>query len=106
MDAPTSMPNGKSALAERLHQMIDEADRFLKSAAVTGDEKYDTVRTRIADQARQMRAQLDELDTRARSSARYAARVTDRTLHEHPYSAIGVAALAGLLIGYLITTRR
>jgi ElaB/YqjD/DUF883 family membrane-anchored ribosome-binding protein len=106
MDAPLStLSNSQSALAERLHHMIDEADRFLKSAASTGDEKFDAARTKVAEQVRQMRVQLEELDDRARSRARHAAQVTDRTVHDHPYAAIGIAAAAGLLIGFLAARR-
>jgi len=53
-----------------------------------------------------MRSQLDELEDSAIHKARHAARATDRTVHSHPYGAMGIAAAAGLLIGFLAATRR
>jgi ElaB/YqjD/DUF883 family membrane-anchored ribosome-binding protein len=101
----TPTVNAKAGLADSVHRMIDETDRFLKDAAASGDEKLDLVRGRLADQVRQLRAQLEELEDAARYKARHAARVTDRTVHEHPYSAMGIAAAAGLLIGFLAARR-
>ena len=95
----------KARLADRVHRVIDETDRFLKNAAASGDEKLDAVRNRLADQLRQMRLQLDEIEDSAVYKARHAARVTDRTVHEHPYGAMGIAAAAGLLIGFLAARR-
>jgi ElaB/YqjD/DUF883 family membrane-anchored ribosome-binding protein len=98
--------NSKQGLAQSLRHMVDEADRLLKSAAETGDEKFNAVRQQIVDQVREMRAQLDELEETAVYKARRAARVTDAAVHEHPYGAMGIAAAVGLLIGFLAATRR
>ena len=101
----TPSPNGKEGLAHTLRHMVDEADEFLKSAAQSGDEKFDSVRDKFFEQVQQMRAQLDELEDSAIHKARQAARVTDQAVHSHPYSAIGVAAAVGLLIGFLVARR-
>lgn len=98
--------NSKQGLAQSLRHMIDEADQLLKSAAETGDEKFNAVREQIVDQVRKMRDQLDELEETAVYRARRAARVTDQAVHEHPYGAMGIAAAVGLLIGFLAATRR
>lgn len=52
-------------------------------------------------QIRELRAQLDELEETAVYKARRAARVTDQAAHAHPYAGMGIAAAAGLLIGFL-----
>jgi len=95
----------KKGLANSLRHMIDEADSLLKSAAHTGDETFDTVRDRFAEQVRTMRDQLEELEETAAYRAKRAAREADRAVHEHPYGAMGVAAAVGLLIGFLAARR-
>ncbi|WP_374675660.1 YqjD family protein [Ideonella sp.] len=100
------MSHDKSALAQSLRRMIDEADELLKSAAETGDEAYDAVRDQFAHQVRQMRDQLDDLEQAAVYRARRAARATDLAVREHPYGAMGIAAAVGLLIGFLAASRR
>lgn len=97
--------NGREALANNLRHLVDEADQFLKSAARSGDETFDGVRQQFAEQVRQMRSQLDELEDDAMHKARHAARQADRAVHSHPYGAIGIAAAAGLLIGFLAARR-
>lgn len=100
------MSHDKSALAQSLRRMIDEADELLKSAAETGDEAYEAVRDQFAHQVKQMRDQLDDLEQAAVYRARRAVRATDLAVREHPYGAMGIAAAVGLLIGFLAASRR
>ena len=52
-----------------------------------------------------MRAQLDELNQATLERVKRAAQQADQTVHSHPYSAMGVAAATGLLIGFLASRR-
>lgn len=101
--APLS--NGKEAMAQSLRHLVDEAEHFLTSSIATGDEAFETVRDQLAKQVRQMREQLDELEEGALQRARRAARAADRAVHDRPYSAMGIAAALGLLVGFLATRR-
>ena len=105
MNTTTPVADAKEDLAHSLRHMVDEADNFLKSAARSGDEKFDSVRSQFVEQVRQMREQLDELEETAVYKARHAARVADRAVHSHPYGVISIAAAAGLLIGFLAARR-
>lgn len=101
----TPTTDGKEGLAHSLRHLVDEADHFLAAAAQSGDQKFDAVRGQFVEQVRQMRAQLDELEDSALQKARHAARTADLAVHNHPYGAIGIAAAAGLLIGFLAARR-
>ena len=105
MNTTTPSANSTQGLAAHLRDMVDEADQFLKAAAHDGDEKFDAVRDKFTEQLRQMRAQVDELEDSTIRKARQAARTADQALHNRPYSAIGIAAAAGLLIGFLAARR-
>jgi ElaB/YqjD/DUF883 family membrane-anchored ribosome-binding protein len=107
MDAITRpiAPNDARQASHSLRHMVDEIDTFLKSAADSGDEKFNSVRDKLETQVRQMRAQIDELNEATLARVKRAAQQADQTVHAHPYGAIGVAAAAGLLIGFL-TARR
>ncbi len=87
--------------AQRLRQVMDETDRFLRSAARSGDEKADALRAQLATHLREMREQLDEFDDTVRYRARRAVRAADHAVHAQPYGAIGVAAALGVLLGVL-----
>jgi len=109
MDASTATQaatEAREGLASNLRQLVDEAERLLQSAARSGDEKLDRVRGRVADQVREMRAQLDDLQDAAAYNARRAVRAADHSVHEHPWRAVAIAAAAGALIGVLLASRR
>jgi len=95
----------RDGLAHNLRRMVEETESFLQAAAQTGDEKLMTIRGQLAEQVRNMRWQLDELEENAVHKARHAARVADRTIHGHPYGAIGVGVVIGLLVGFLAARR-
>ena len=105
MNASTPSLDQPDGLASNLRRMVDETEAFLDTAVHSGDEKLMKFRARLATQVRHMRRQLDELEDNALYKARQAARVTDETIHSHPYGAIGIAAAVGVLIGFLATRR-
>lgn len=105
MDPTAAVADAKQGLATNLRRMIDEADHLLASAADTGDQAFDAVRDQFSDQVRKMRAQLDDVEDAAVYRARRVARAASHTVHEHPYSAMGVAAAVGLLVGFLAARR-
>lgn len=101
----TPLANGRERLAQDLRQIVADADRFLATAAETGDEKLDELRARLGHQVAQIRDQLDDLEGRAADKARAAVRAADEAAHTHPYGAMGIAAALGLLIGVLVARR-
>jgi len=95
----------QAAVSHNLRHMVDEIDTFLKSAADTGDQRFNAVRDRLVEQVREMRGQIDELNQATLERVKRVARQADDTVHAHPYGAMGVAAAAGLLIGFLAARR-
>ena len=92
-------------IAKGLDNVVDEAQQLLKSAADSGDARFQVLRDKFVVQVRQMREHLEDLQDAAVEKAKEAARTTDDAVHEHPYGAMGIAAAAGLLIGFLIARR-
>ena len=95
----------QAAVSHNLRHMVDEIGGFLKSAADSGDQRFNAVRDRLADQVREMRMQVDELNEATVARVKRVARQADETVQAHPYGAMSVAAAAGLLIGYLAARR-
>lgn len=92
-------------LAHSLRHMVDEAERLLRTAADSGDQRFEAMRAKFGHQLERMRVQLDELEDTAVHKARQAARATDQAVHSHPYSAMGAAAAVGVLVGLLVARR-
>jgi ElaB/YqjD/DUF883 family membrane-anchored ribosome-binding protein len=102
MDTQTAT-NGR--LADGLRHMVEEAEQRLHGAAESGDRKLDAMRVKFQHQLERMRLQLDEMEQATGNKARQAARAADRTVHAHPYGAIGLAAAVGALVGFLAARR-
>ncbi|MGM9486838.1 glycine zipper domain-containing protein [Ideonella sp. YS5] len=64
----------------------------------------ETVREGFTDELPQVREDLADLTNRAKEKARRSLLTADRSVTEHVYGAIGIAAVLGLLVGFL--TRR
>lgn len=92
-------------LASSLQQMVDEAEHLLANAQRGGNEQFNAARDKFEHQLRQAKNELRDLQGNAADSARRAARFTDHAVHDHPYTAMGMAAGVGLLVGMLISRR-
>ena len=99
------LANSTPDLPRSVLQMVDEAERFLKAAARSGDATFDAACGKFAEQVRDVRAQLVDLGDDATHQMRRAAHRADRAVHTHPYTVIGAAAVTGLLIGLLAGRR-
>lgn len=95
----------KGDLKHDVRNIVNDTEQLLKAAARSGDDGLGELRARLESQLRHLRAQLGGLESGAVEQARAAARGADQTLRAHPYSAIGIAAAAGLLIGFLAARR-
>jgi ElaB/YqjD/DUF883 family membrane-anchored ribosome-binding protein len=106
---PGAVPADTSAKNEHasasLRALIDEAQQVLKTTARAGDERLETVRHRLQDEVHHLRAQIDELEAQAATRIRHAAKSTDHAVHDHPYAAMGLAAVAGVLLGVVLGRR-
>ncbi len=100
--APDASPQ---QVSHQLRHMVDEIDTYLKSAADSGDQKIAAARDRLTAQIRELRSQVDELNQATAASMRRVAERADQTVHSHPYGAMGAAAAAGLIIGFLASRR-
>jgi ElaB/YqjD/DUF883 family membrane-anchored ribosome-binding protein len=92
-------------LGADLRHLADETEHLLKSAANSGDEQVAALRSRLEGQLKHLRTQIGDAEAAAMRQARQAVRATDETVRAHPYSALGIAAAAGLLIGFLAAKR-
>lgn len=95
----------RDRLAQDLHRLVGDAERFLANAADSGDAQLDALRERLGRQVEEIRTQLDAFEDRAAEQARAAVRATDAAVRDHPYGAMGIAAAIGLLVGVLVARR-
>ena len=76
--------DGSQDSSHQLRHMVDEIDTYLRSAADSGDQKFNAVRDKLAVQVREMRAQLDELNQATLARVKRAAQQADQSVQAHP----------------------
>jgi ElaB/YqjD/DUF883 family membrane-anchored ribosome-binding protein len=99
----TTTAQARDQLVEDVKAVIDDAEELLKATAGAAGERVTATRARVEEKLRAARAKLAEVDVVGH--AKDAARATDTYVHEHPWSAVGIAAAAGLLVGILVSRR-
>lgn len=101
---PTSV-NMQEQLVSDIKSVISEAEDILGATADQAGEKIANLRVRIQSRLHDAKLRLIEAEEVLLAKTKAAARATDDYVHESPWTAIGIAAGAGLLIGLLIGRR-
>ena len=95
----------RDKLVADMKVVIADAEELLRSTAGQAGEKVAAARARIQDSMDAAKVKLAQLSEAGTERARAAARATDDYVHDHPWHAVGIAALVGLLLGTLIARR-
>ncbi|MGO8926459.1 MAG: YqjD family protein [Limisphaerales bacterium] len=85
-------------LASDLKALMRDAEELMKATAGQAGEKVTEMRSRLAAAIDSAKATCHRLEEKTVA----AAKVTDRTIREHPYESIGIAFGVGLLVGVLV----
>ena len=92
-------------LVADMRVVIADAEELLRATAGQASEKVAAARTKIQDSVTTAKVKLEQLSEASAERAKAAAHATDHYVHDHPWHAVGIAALAGLLLGTLISRR-
>lgn len=96
---------GKDKLMADLRIVVADAEELLKATANQTGERITAARARAEESLKSAKARLAEMQDAAVANAKVAAKATDDYVHENPWRAVGIAAVAGLLLGALISRR-
>ena len=105
MATKKSVQANEDEFIESVKESLDDAEKLLKEAAeATGDKAVELRENALRSLKRTREALYDTQDALL-AKGRKAARATDDYVHDNPWQAIGLAGLAGVLIGALISRR-
>jgi ElaB/YqjD/DUF883 family membrane-anchored ribosome-binding protein len=85
-------------LVSDLKVLVRDAEELMKATAGQAGEKLAELRSRLAAALESAKATCHRLEEKTIA----AAKVTDRTIRDHPYESIGIAFGVGLLVGVLV----
>lgn len=96
----------KEALLQEIRSVLDEAESLYDQGVERGAEETRVLKEKLQRKLSRAQERFNDLEDRAVEEARYRARQVDDYVNDKPYYAMGFAALAGLVAGVLLTSRR
>jgi ElaB/YqjD/DUF883 family membrane-anchored ribosome-binding protein len=80
-------------------------EELLRATANQAGEKVAAARAKVQDSLDSAKLKLELLGEEAADQARAAVHATDDYVHDHPWQAVGIAALVGLVLGMAISRK-
>ncbi len=95
----------KAKLVADLKVVVADAEELLRATASQAGEKAAAARERIQASLATAKVKLGEAEQVLLEKTKVAARATDDYVRDNPWQAVGIAAVAGLVLGILISRR-
>ena len=95
----------RDQLMSDLRAVVSDSEELLAATVGAAGERASAARARVQESLRTAKAKIERLDDEMLDRIQEAAKSTDSYVREHPWGAVGVAAVAGLLVGVLISRR-
>ena len=95
----------KDKLVADLKVVVADAEELLRATASQAGEKVAVARERIQASLATAKVKLGEAERALLEKTKEAARATDDYVRENPWQAVGIAAVAGLVLGIFISRR-
>ncbi|OGA93046.1 MAG: hypothetical protein A3G27_04870 [Betaproteobacteria bacterium RIFCSPLOWO2_12_FULL_66_14] len=102
---PMTSDVNKDKLVADLKVVVADAEELLRATASQAGEKVTVARERIQASLATAKVKLTEAERALLEKTKQAARATDDYVHENPWRAVGIAAVAGMVLGVLISRR-
>ena len=97
--------DNQEKLVSDIKSVISEAEEMLSNTADQSGDKISQLRARVKARLGDARERLIDAEAALRHNTKVAARAADDYVHESPWTAVGVAAAVGLLVGLIIGRR-
>ena len=95
----------KEKLVADLKVVVADAEELLRATASQAGEKVTAARARIEASLATAKVKLSDAERALLEKSKLAAKATDEYVRDNPWQAVGVAAVAGLVLGVLISRR-
>ncbi|NYT38485.1 DUF883 domain-containing protein [Allopusillimonas soli] len=105
MATKKTVRSSEEELIDSVKASLDDAEKLLREAAEATGDKATELRERALLSLRRTREAMYDTQDALVEHGRRAARVTDDYVHDNPWQAIGMAGLAGVLLGALLCRR-
>ncbi len=105
MNQVDELNRAKSRMAGDIRSVIADGEDLLKAAADVSSEGFAIARQKFEKKLDSAKAKLADASHAAVEKTKETATAANRYVHGNPWPVIGVATVAGLLIGFLVARR-
>jgi ElaB/YqjD/DUF883 family membrane-anchored ribosome-binding protein len=105
MTQDSQLAAAKTQLLEDFSKIVTDTEALLRSLGSMSGEKAAAMRETLQANLETTRARLRELQSGVVEKASGAAKDADAYVHENPWTAIGLAAAVGVIVGLMIGRR-
>ena len=95
----------KDELITDMKVVLTDVEDLLNAAQAATGETAAALREKAAGRLKLATEKLTDLQEAALLKGKEAVKVTDEYVHDHPWTAVGIAAATGFLIGLLVSRR-
>jgi|RifCSP16_2_1023846.scaffolds.fasta_scaffold43058_2 ElaB/YqjD/DUF883 family membrane-anchored ribosome-binding protein len=95
----------KSKVVDDFKAIVNDADNLLQATAKVSGEGFSAARAKFAEQLDSAKTSLAQAERQIVDKAKQAATATDDYVKGNPWTAVGMAAGVGILIGFLFAKR-
>ena len=95
----------KSATGQEISDLMTDVQDLLGRVAHVADPEVIRLRAKVTDALSTAKSTIARGSDTVRRSAKDAMKAGDSYVHDQPWQAIGVAAAAGLVVGYILAKR-
>lgn len=88
-----------------VQNVVSEAQDLLKTVKEEGASRLDDVKSKVASQYDSAKEKFGEIQATVQDGAKQAMTTTDAYVRGNPWTAVGIAAAAGAIIGFLASRR-
>ncbi|MHB8623744.1 MAG: DUF883 family protein [Sulfuricaulis sp.] len=95
----------KSKMVDDLKSIVSDADDLLQATAKVSGEGFNLARAKFSEKLANAKASLADAEKIVIDKAKQTATATDDYVKDNPWTAVGIAAGVGILIGFLVGKR-
>ena len=95
----------KGKMVDDFKSIVSDADDLLRATAKVSGEGFNLTRAKFEEKIKTAKASLAEAEQIVVDKAKQAATATDDYVKGNPWTAVGMAAGVGVLIGFLVAKR-
>ncbi len=95
-----------AAASDEVQNLIADVEDLIDRVSDAADPEVKRLRSKVADAITSTRRSIASGADQVQRHARQVADASDRYVRNQPWEAIGIAALAGIAVGFLISGRR